>query len=72
MSKLVENIIPGYRYRVQKDRLNSDQAIRDKLSRELKKSYSMLRKVSDSAYKDGWGEIILPEEGAKDVMLVLR
>ena len=58
MSKLIEKIIPGYGYRVQKDRLNSDRAVRDKLSRELKKSYSTLIEVSDLAYKDGRRDVL--------------
>ena len=58
MSKLIEKIIPGYGYRVQKDRLNSDRAVRDKLSRELKKSYSTLGEVSDLAYKDGRRDVL--------------
>ena len=60
MSKLIEKIIPGYGYRVQKDRLNSDRAVRDKLSRELKKSYSTLIEVSDLAYKDGRRDVLEP------------
>ena len=58
MSKLIEKIIPGYGYRVQKDRLNSDRAVRDKLSRELKKSYNTLGEVSDLAYKDGRRDVL--------------
>lgn len=58
MSKLIEKIIPGYGYRVQKDRLNSDRAVRDKLSRELKKSYNALGEVSDLAYKDGRRDVL--------------
>ncbi|PXF60840.1 MAG: hypothetical protein C4B59_07580 [Candidatus Methanogaster sp.] len=58
MSKLIEKIIPGYGYRVQKDRLNSDRAVRDKLSRELKKSYNTLNEVGDLAYKDGRRDVL--------------
>ncbi|MEA3281748.1 MAG: hypothetical protein U9Q68_04175 [Euryarchaeota archaeon] len=58
MSKLIEKIIPGYGYRVQKNRLNSDRAVRDKLSRELKKSYNTLKEVSDLAYRDGWRDVL--------------
>lgn len=58
MGKLMEKLIPGYDYRVKKNRLNSDRAVRDKLSRELKKSYSTLKEVSDLAYKDGRREVV--------------
>lgn len=54
----MEKIIPGYDYRVKKNRLNSDRAVRDKLSRELKKSYNMLKEVSDLAYKDGRRDVV--------------
>ncbi|MCD5425557.1 MAG: hypothetical protein LRZ92_03735 [Methanosarcinaceae archaeon] len=58
MKKLLEQIIPGYDYRVKKNRLNSDRAIRDKLSRELKKSYNILKDISDLAYKDDKRDIV--------------
>jgi len=58
MEKLIDKIIPGYGYRVQKDRLNSDRAVRDKLSRELKKSYNSLKEISDLAYKDGRRDVL--------------
>ena len=58
MGKLMEKLIPGYDYRVKKNRLNSDRAVRDKLSRELKKSYSTLKEVTDLAYKDGRREVV--------------
>ena len=54
----MEKIIPGYDYRVKKNRLNSDRAVRDKLSRELKKSYNTLKEVSDLAYKDERRDVI--------------
>ena len=56
MGKLREKIVPGHDYRVKKNRLNSDRVVRDKLSRELKKSYNTLKEVSDLAYKDGRSE----------------
>ena len=65
MEKLKEKIIPGYDYRVKKNRLNSDRAVRDKLSRELKKSYNTLKEVSDLAYKDGRREVV---EHIKDIL----
>lgn len=61
----MEKIIPGYDYRVKKNRLNSDRAVRDKLSRELKKSYSTLKEVSDLAYKDDRREVV---EHIKDIL----
>ena len=68
MEKLKEKIIPGYDYRVKKDRLNSDRAVRDKLSRELKKSYNTLKEVSDLAYKDKRRDVV---EHIKDVLNTL-
>jgi len=65
MEKLKEKIIPGYDYRVKKNRLNSDRAVRDKLSRELKKSYNTLKEVSDLAYKDGRRDVV---EHIKDIL----
>ena len=56
MGKLREEIVPGHDCRVKKNRLNIDRAVRDKLSRELKKSYNTLKEVSDLAYKDGRSE----------------
>lgn len=53
MGKVMGKIIPGHDYRVKSKRLNTDRAVRDKLSRELKKSYNTLKEVSDLAYKDG-------------------
>ena len=58
MGKLMEKIIPGYDYRVKKNRLNTDRAVRDKISRELKKSYNTLKEVSDLAYKDGRRDVV--------------
>lgn len=65
MEKLIDKIIPGYGYRVQKDRLNSDRSVRDKLSRELKRSYNTLREISDLAYKDGRRDVL---EHIKDLI----
>jgi len=65
MEKLKEKIIPGYDYRVKKNRLNSDRAVRGKLSRELKKSYNTLKEVSDLAYKDGRRDVV---EHIKDII----
>lgn len=45
-------IIPGYDYRAKKNRLNTDLAVREKLSRELDKSYNTLKEISDLAYRD--------------------
>lgn len=64
----MEKIIPGYDYRVKKNRLNSDRAVRDKLSRELKRSYNTLKEVSDLAYKDGRREVV---EHIKDTLNTL-
>jgi hypothetical protein len=58
MEKWKEKLIPGYDYRVKKNRLNTDRAVRDKLSRELKKSYNTLKEVSDLAYKDGRRDVV--------------
>lgn len=58
MGKLMGKIIPGYDYRVKKNRLNTDRAVRDKISRELKKSYNTLKEVSDLAYKDGRRDVV--------------
>jgi len=68
MEKLREKIIPGYDYRVKKDRLNSDRAVRDKLSSELKKSYNTLKEVSELAYKDKRRDVV---EHIKDVLNTL-
>lgn len=68
MEKLLEKIIPGYDYRVKKNRLNSDRAVRDKLSRELKKSYNTLEEVSDLAYKDGRRDVV---EHIKDILNII-
>ena len=68
MEKLKEKIIPGYDYRVKKNRLNSDRAVRDKLSRELKKSYNTLKEISDLAYKDGRRDVV---EHIKDILNTL-
>jgi hypothetical protein len=68
MGHLKEKIIPGYDYREKKNRLNSDRAVRDKLSRELKKSYTTLKEVSDLAYKDGRREVV---EHIKDLLNAL-
>ena len=68
MGNLKEKIIPGYDYRVKKNRLNSDRAVRDTLSRELKKSYTTLKEVSDLAYKDGRRDVV---EHIKDVLATL-
>jgi hypothetical protein len=56
MGKMREKIVMGYCYRVKKNRLNIERAVRDKISRELKKSYNTLKEVSDLAYKDGRSE----------------
>jgi hypothetical protein len=58
MGKLMEKIILGYDYRVKNNRLNTDRAVRDKLSRELQKSYTTLKEVSDLAYKDGRRDVV--------------
>jgi hypothetical protein len=50
--------IPGYDYRVKKNRLNTDRSVRDKLSRELKKTALTLKEVSDLAYKDGRRDVV--------------
>ena len=68
MEKLLEKIIPGYDYRVKKNRLNSDRAVRVKHSRELKKSYNTLKEVSDLAYKDGRRDVV---EHIKDILNTL-
>ena len=72
MSKLIEKIIPGYGYRVHKDRLNSDRAVRDKLSRELKKSYSTIGAVSDLAYKDGRRDVLEHIKDLRSTMDLFR
>ncbi|MFH1323572.1 MAG: hypothetical protein ABIH80_07120 [Methanobacteriota archaeon] len=51
-------VIPGYDYRAKKNRLNTDHAVRNKLSRELEKSYKTLVEVSDLAYKDDKRDIV--------------
>lgn len=56
--KLIDKISFGYDYRKQKNRLNSDRGVRDKLSRELKKSYNTLKEVSDLAYRDGRRDVV--------------
>lgn len=62
---MMEKIVPGYDYRVKRNRLNLDRAVRDKLSRELKKSYNILKEVSDLAYKDGRRDVV---EHIKDIL----
>lgn len=68
MEKWKEKLIPGYDYQVKKNRLNTDRAVRDKLSRELKKSYNTLKEVSDLAYKDGRRDVV---EHIKDLLNTL-
>lgn len=52
-------IILGCDYRIKKNILNSDRVVRDKLSQELMKSYTTLKKVGDLvAYKDGRREVV--------------
>lgn len=68
MEKWKEKLIPGYDYRVKKNRLNTDRAVRDKLSMELKKSYNTLKEVSDLAYKDGRRDVV---EHIKDLLNTL-
>lgn len=63
--KVLGAVIPGYDYRAKKNRLNTDQAVREKLSRELEKSYNTLKEVSDLAYKDGKREVV---EHIKDTL----
>ena len=58
MEKVVEKIIPIYTFRIKKNRLNSDRMVRDKLSQELMKSYTTLKKVYDLAYDDGRREVV--------------
>ena len=65
MGKMMGKIVPGHDYRVKSNRLNTDRAVRDKLSRELKKSYNTLKEVSDLAYKDGRRDVV---EHIKDVL----
>ena len=43
---------------MQKNRLNSDRGVRNKLSRELKKSYNTFKEVSDLAYRDGRRDVV--------------
>jgi len=50
--KILGAVIPGYDYRAKKNRLNTDLAVREKLSRELEKSYNTLKEISDLAYRD--------------------
>ncbi len=47
------------------DRLKSDRAVRDKLSRELKKSYNTLKEISDLSYKDERRDVV---EHIKDIL----
>jgi len=51
-------LIPGYDYRAKKSRLNTDRSVREKMVRDLKKSASNLKEVSDLAYRDGKREIV--------------
>ncbi|GEM_PF-1066335 len=62
--KILGSVIPGYDYRAKKNRLNTDQAVREKLSRELEKSYKTLTEVSDLAYKDEKRDVV---EHIKDI-----
>jgi hypothetical protein len=63
--KILGAVIPGYDYRAKKNRLNTDQAVREKLSRELEKSYKTLTEVSDLAYKDEKRDVV---EHIKDTL----
>jgi hypothetical protein len=56
--KILGTVIPGYDYHAKKNRLNTDQAVRNKLSLELNKSYKTLVEVSDLAYKDDKRDIV--------------
>ena len=56
--KILGSVVPGYDYNAKKNRLNTDQSLREKLSRELNKSYKTLKEVSDLAYKDDRRDVL--------------
>lgn len=69
-SKILKSIVPGYDYRAKKDRLNTDYAVRNKLTRELDKSYDTLKEIGSLAYNDGCRDIlqhITAAEGSIDL-----
>ncbi len=51
-NEVVGSVIPGYDYRKKKSRLDTDVAVRDKLTRELEKSLNTLKEIGSLAYKD--------------------
>lgn len=57
-NEILGKVILGYDYRAKKNRLNTDQSVRDKLSRELEKVYDTLKEVSDLAYQDERREVL--------------
>ena len=56
--EFLTKLIPGYDYRVQKSRLNTDRSVREKLARELRKAAANLKEVSDLAYRDEKRDIV--------------
>ena len=58
-------LVPGYDYRSKMSRLNTDRSVREKLVRELRKSATNLKEVSDLAYRDGRREVV---DHIKDVL----
>jgi hypothetical protein len=63
--ELLSKHIPGYDYRAQKSRLNTDRSVREKLARELRKSAQNLKEVSDLAYRDEKRDVV---EHIKDLL----
>lgn len=56
--EILRRHFPGYDYRAQKSRLDTDRSVREKLVRELRKSAMNLKGVSDLAYRDNKREVV--------------
>ncbi|MCJ2520240.1 MAG: hypothetical protein LN412_04740 [Candidatus Thermoplasmatota archaeon] len=57
-NEVVGSIIPGYDYRMKRVRLDTDIAVREKLTRELEKSLNTLKEIGSLAYKDERRDIL--------------
>jgi len=52
-TKTLRKTVPGYDYRQKEKRAETDRKLREKITREIKKTRSNLDSVSDMAYDDG-------------------
>lgn len=71
-NEVIGGIIPGYDYREKTARLNTDVAVRDKLSRELKKAHATLKEIGALAYRDERRDILDHLEDTVETLDVFR